>query len=216
MAIQPATGDGFSPSRPPSPPSTPEKYSHTEENGHHPQQLPPPPPAPPAAPPEHPNSSAGMYGYYTKHALASVSHLQQQQQQQQQQHNVGNLQSAEDWRMRERLKTVSVALVLCLNISVDPPDIVKPNPCARLECWVDPASQTPRKALEAIGRNLQAQYEVWQPRARYRLSLDPSVDEIKKLCCSLRRNTKEERVLFHYNGHGVPRPTPGVHSRLHL
>lgn len=36
------------------------------------------------------------------------------------------------WRMRERMKTVSVALVYCLNIGVDPPDIVKPNPCARL------------------------------------------------------------------------------------
>lgn len=30
---------------------------------------------------------------------------------------------------------------------------------------------------------------------------------MKKLCTSLRRNSKEERVLFHYNGHGVPRPT---------
>ena len=70
------------------------------------------------------------------------------------------------------------------------------------------------------------------------MSLDPTVDEIKKLCTSLRRNAKvimscllyslklnciifivicntvfcysfdqEERVLFHYNGHGVPRPT---------
>ena len=28
-----------------------------------------------------------------------------------------------------------------------------------------------------------------------------------KLCSSLRRNAKEERVLFHYNGHGVPKPT---------
>lgn len=27
------------------------------------------------------------------------------------------------------------------------------------------------------------------------------------MCTSLRRNAKEERVLFHYNGHGVPRPT---------
>ncbi|KAI8842089.1 hypothetical protein BC829DRAFT_446566 [Chytridium lagenaria] len=63
--------------------------------------------------------------------------------------------------------------------------------------------------LEAIGRNLQQQYEIWQPRARYRLSLDPSVEETKKLCCSLRRNAKEERVLFHYNGHGVPKPTSG-------
>jgi len=51
--------------------------------------------------------------------------------------------------------------------------------------------------------------KVWQPRARYRLSLDPSIEETKKLCCSLRRNAKEERILFHYNGHGVPKPTIG-------
>ena len=44
-------------------------------------------------------------------------------------------------------------------------------------------------------------------QARYRQSLDPTVDDIKRLCTSLRRNAKEERVLFHYNGHGVPRPT---------
>ena len=29
------------------------------------------------------------------------------------------------WRLRERMKTVSVALVLCLNIGTDPPDVVK-------------------------------------------------------------------------------------------
>lgn len=34
------------------------------------------------------------------------------------------------------MKTVSVALVLCLNVGVDPPDIVKTQPCARLECWI--------------------------------------------------------------------------------
>lgn len=33
------------------------------------------------------------------------------------------------------------------------------------------------------------------------------MEEVKKLCLSLRRNAKDERVLFHYNGHGVPRPT---------
>lgn len=35
-----------------------------------------------------------------------------------------------------QMKTWSVALVLCLNIGVDPPDIVKTNPCARQECWI--------------------------------------------------------------------------------
>lgn len=86
------------------------------------------------------------------------------------------------------MKTVSVALVLCLNVGVDPPDVVKTSPCARLECWIDPLSS--QKALEAIGANLQKQYERWQPRARYKQSLDPTVDEVKKLCSSLRRNAK--------------------------
>ena len=76
-----------------------------------------------------------------------------------------------------------------------------------LECFLDPLSMSPQKALETIGSNLQKQYERWQPRARYKQSLDPTVEEVKKLCTSLRRNAKEERVLFHYNGHGVPKPT---------
>lgn len=105
------------------------------------------------------------------------------------------------------MKTVSVALVLCLNVGVDPPDVVKTQPCARLECWIDPMSMPPAKALEAIGAALQSQYERWQPRARYRQSLDPTAEDVKKLCTSLRRNAKEERMLFHYNGHGVPKPT---------
>lgn len=105
------------------------------------------------------------------------------------------------------MKTVSVALVLCLNVGVDPPDLVKIEPCARLECWFEPSSVAPQKALEVIGNSLQKQYERWQPKARYKLSLDPTVEDVKKLCISLRRNAKDERVLFHYNGHGVPRPT---------
>ncbi|EAT40599.1 AAEL007690-PA [Aedes aegypti] len=115
--------------------------------------------------------------------------------------------TTQSWRVKERMKTVSVALVLCLNVGVDPPDVVKIQPCSRLECWIDPSSVSPQKAMELIGNNLQKQYERWQPRARYKQSSDPTVEDVKKLCTSLRRNSKEERVLFHYNGHGVPRPT---------
>ena len=64
-----------------------------------------------------------------------------------------------------------------------------------------------QRALETIGGNLQRQYERWQPRARYRQSLDPTVEEVRRLATGLRRSAREERVLFHYNGHGVPRPT---------
>jgi hypothetical protein len=112
------------------------------------------------------------------------------------------------WKTKDRVKTAAVALCVCLNIGVDPPDIVKPSPCARLECWIDPVQFTATKALESIGKRLQDQYERWQPKAKYRVSLDPTVDEVKKLCHGMRRIAKDDRVLFHYNGHGVPRPTP--------
>ncbi|PWW72919.1 hypothetical protein C7212DRAFT_354532 [Tuber magnatum] len=113
----------------------------------------------------------------------------------------------QEWRMRDRLKTVSAALVLCLNIGVDPPDVVKTNPCAKLECWVDTTAHPATKALEQIGKNLQQQYETLSIRTRYKQYLDPSVEDTRKFCCSLRRNAKDERILFHYNGHGVPKPT---------
>ncbi|KAI9313911.1 raptor N-terminal caspase like domain-containing protein [Dichotomocladium elegans] len=112
-----------------------------------------------------------------------------------------------DWRLRERIKTVSGLLVICLNIGTDPPDVVKTNPCAKLECWIDPFLLVPQKSLEAIGKSLQGQYENINSRTRFRLSLDPSVEDTKKFCCQMRRNVKEERILFHYNGHGVPKPT---------
>ena len=186
------------------------------------------------------------------------------------------------WRQKERLKTTAVALVLCLNIGVDPPDVIKISPCARLECWVDPLSMQPPKALETIGalqpeclpcrsllsrhlrlmqgpsaahlpcvqdvspsgdtgarrcsyvhavvaalcslsslhlqkkltcvrgkhasdvvhaslagKNLQAQYERWQPRAKYKTHLDPTMDDVKKLAISCRRTAKVRTYLCH-------------------
>ncbi|KAK4776485.1 hypothetical protein SAY86_005173 [Trapa natans] len=111
------------------------------------------------------------------------------------------------WRPKDRMKTGCVAIVLCLNISVDPPDVIKISPCARMECWIDPFAMAPRKAIETIGEALKKQYERWQSRASYKDKLDPTVDEVKRLCTTCRKYAKSERVLFHYNGHGVPKPT---------
>ena len=91
------------------------------------------------------------------------------------------------WRMRERMKTVSVALVICLNVGVDPPDVTKTQPCARKECWIDPMSLNPQKAVETIGNNLQRQYERWQPRARYRLRLEQYVNSLSAYLVSSSR-----------------------------
>uniref|UniRef100_A0A6B2KWT6 Raptor N-terminal CASPase-like domain-containing protein n=1 Tax=Arcella intermedia TaxID=1963864 RepID=A0A6B2KWT6_9EUKA len=121
--------------------------------------------------------------------------------------NTKNLRKVVQWRMKDRMKTQTVGLTLCLNIGVDPPDIIKTNPSARLECWIDPFSMPVQKALDSIGKALSVQYERWQPRAHPKVCPDPTVEDVKKLCTSLRRLAKEDRVLFHYNGHGVPRPT---------
>ena len=115
-----------------------------------------------------------------------------------------------EWRQRDRCKTIVAALMLCLNIGVDPPDIIKTKPSATLECWIDPGppqSSGNTKVMEMIGKALQTQYETLSIRTRYKQWLDPSIEDTKKCCVSLRRNARDERVLFHYNGHGVPLPT---------
>lgn len=104
---------------------------------------------------------------------------------------------------------MTAALVMCLNIGVDPPDVSKTNPCSKLICWMDPSSIEVSKALPAIGKNLQAQFETLSMKTRYKQYLDPIVEETKRFCTSLRRTAKDERVLFYYNGFGVPKPTPG-------
>lgn len=120
-----------------------------------------------------------------------------------------NYQPITDWKvMKERQKTISAVLVLCLNLGVDPPDIMKTYPCAKFEAWCDPSGfPDTKKAIESIGKNLQSQYETLSLRTRYKQSLDPCVEDVKRFCNTLRRNAKDERILFHYNGHGVPQPT---------
>ncbi|KIJ13751.1 hypothetical protein PAXINDRAFT_170081 [Paxillus involutus ATCC 200175] len=107
-----------------------------------------------------------------------------------------------------KLKTANAALVLCLNIDVDPPDIIKTNPCAVLECWVDPHTMPSHKALEAIGTNLQHQFEGLSLKIPYKPILDPSYEDLRRFCLNLRKQAKDETVCFYYNGHGVPKPTP--------
>ncbi|KAM0789021.1 hypothetical protein ACM66B_003087 [Microbotryomycetes sp. NB124-2] len=114
-----------------------------------------------------------------------------------------------DWRNRDRIRTAVALLVVCLRIGYDPPDVIKTDPCAKLECWVDPFALAKDKAMERIGKNLQHQFEslAATPKTRYKQFLDPPVEDAKKFCVAARKSAKHERVLFYYNGHGVPKPT---------
>ncbi|SCZ98962.1 BZ3500_MvSof-1268-A1-R1_Chr7-1g09332 [Microbotryum saponariae] len=115
-----------------------------------------------------------------------------------------------DWRNRDRVRTAAAVLVVCLRIGYDPPDVIKTDPCAKLECWVDPHALAKDKAMERIGKNLQSQFEnlAATPKTRYKQYLDPPIEDAKKFCTAARKTAKNERVLFYYNGHGVPKPTP--------
>jgi len=44
-------------------------------------------------------------------------------------------------------------------------------------------------------------------KLKYKRALDPTVEHVKDLCIKMRDHAKNERLLLHYNGHGVPRPT---------
>eukprot|EP01036_Dinobryon_divergens_P047626 gene47626-63858_t len=81
------------------------------------------------------------------------------------------------WRLVDRMKVSGVALVLCLNVGIDPPDVFRPSPCARRECWFDPLSVQKQKALDTIGNALHEHYKKCQPKAAYMLSLDPTPED---------------------------------------
>lgn len=48
--------------------------------------------------------------------------------------------------------------------------------------------------LPPAGKNLQAQYERWQPRAKYKMHLDPTTEDVKKLAISCRRTAKASKA----------------------
>jgi WD40 repeat protein len=103
-------------------------------------------------------------------------------------------------------------LYQALNVGTDPPDIIKPHPCAKLQTWIYPKEFSRAKAKEKIGERLEAQYARWQQQRaarplKYRRAMDPTVEDVRALCLWLRRQARHERILLHYCGHGVPRPT---------
>lgn len=120
------------------------------------------------------------------------------------------------WRSRDRLLIRQVGLILCLNIGTEPPD--RERSVGSEEAGVD-LSQVQansatmiQNAMDEVSRRLQRQYERLEPKARLRTAADPKLEDIRKLVTKLRGHAQRsetgiERILIHYNGHGVPRPT---------
>jgi regulator-associated protein of mTOR len=62
--------------------------------------------------------------------------------------------------------------------------------------------------LDAIGSNLHCQFEQLSLKIPYKPVLDPSLEDLRWCCQQVRKQAKDDAVLFYYNGHGVPKPTP--------
>mmetsp|Transcript_8724 Transcript_8724/g.12898 ORF Transcript_8724/g.12898 Transcript_8724/m.12898 type:complete len:1221 (+) Transcript_8724:170-3832(+) len=131
-----------------------------------------------------------------RHTLISTKHVPAQKE-------------VEEWRPpRMRLKTIHLALILCLNVGFERPEYGYIEKLPKMECWYTPsAMEQSNSARSKISQNLKDQYLKWQPRARIKITEDPTKEDINKCLTHLRRSARNDRVLFHYNGHGVPSPT---------
>jgi regulatory associated protein of mTOR len=99
---------------------------------------------------------------------------------------------------------------VALNIDTPPPDTVRPNPCAVLTSWIDPTDRTKRnrnQAGELVAERLEQQYTQWQRNLKFRHVVDPTYEQMRTICERVRRDAKNDRLLLHIHGHGVPRPT---------
>ena len=58
------------------------------------------------------------------------------------------------WNPKDKIKTAAGALVVCLNVGVDPPGFVRVSPCPTKHSWVDPITAPFPRALETIGERI--------------------------------------------------------------
>eukprot|EP01138_Halocafeteria_seosinensis_P008891 gb/GECG01009087.1/.p1 GENE.gb/GECG01009087.1/~~gb/GECG01009087.1/.p1 ORF type:complete len:2296 (+),score=216.87 gb/GECG01009087.1/:1-6888(+) len=112
------------------------------------------------------------------------------------------------WQPKHALRTSAIAVVLCLIPGTDPPDVFRVPPCASLEAWVDMQTLPADKAGEVVGERLLHQYSLLHHRANMQVSVDPTFQDLSKLLEALRKRAEHKRLLLHFNGHGVPKPTP--------
>ena len=75
---------------------------------------------------------------------------------------------------------------------------------------MNPTELPASRALEVIAKRLEDQYCAWKGKSRklnIKKILDGNPDLVRTTCSNLRQYATDRRVIFHYNGHGVPRPT---------
>ncbi|PVV02718.1 hypothetical protein BB560_002823 [Smittium megazygosporum] len=134
----------------------------------------------------------------------------------------------EDWK-NDKTRTSFIVVALCLNIGTEPPDLFRPEDTKMIETGIDPfedIDETDPKLLdssnyiedekgntrfktpiERIADNIIRAYSNISKAFDYKFALDPIFEEAHRVVTHARKQAREDRILFHYNGHGVPKPS---------
>lgn len=127
---------------------------------------------------------------------------------------------------RYRARVTEAVLMVYLNIDTDPPDYPRVEPCAKMECWVDPmvahvahnshrsnrgggvGGSGSRGGSESIAEELERQYRtLLRDEVGVTRVIEAVIDTAQSALVKSRRMARDGRVLIHYNGHGMPRAT---------
>ncbi|KAG5503206.1 hypothetical protein GH5_04269 [Leishmania sp. Ghana 2012 LV757] len=122
---------------------------------------------------------------------------------------------------RNRVRITQAVLLMYLHIGSDPPGFPRVEPCAKMECWIDPmvahvAQSAYRSSRgsgagggsDSIAETLERQYRsVLRDDVGVTRVVEESLELSKAALVKSRRMARDGRVLIHYNGHGMPRAT---------
>ncbi|KAG5476926.1 hypothetical protein LSCM1_05259 [Leishmania martiniquensis] len=122
---------------------------------------------------------------------------------------------------RYRARITQAMLLMYLHIGSDPPGFPRVEPCAKMECWIDPmvahvAQSAYRSSRgsgagggsDSIAEALERQYRsVLRDDVGVTRVVEASLEVAKSAFVKSRRMARDGRILIHYNGHGMPRAT---------
>ena len=125
---------------------------------------------------------------------------------QQQQQPLKTSSRLNSWRGRSQVETRAVILMICLNCGTDPPDKSKVDSGPRLLCWTNPTSYgSGQRAAQEITMLLRNQYlRCISDKLHFMKFPDAPYEDLPAM--KEVRGRGGGRVVFHYNGFGVPAP----------
>ncbi|KAJ2557662.1 Target of rapamycin complex 1 subunit kog1, partial [Coemansia sp. RSA 1822] len=114
----------------------------------------------------------------------------------------------DSWRPRHHICTAGALLAVCLDLTSAKYSTAQNTYHAIMEAWTDPTTiSTVGQMHSVISDNLVSQFEQLPGKIIYKPLIDCDVLRLQRNSLHFRNVAKDQRILFHYNGHGMPPPT---------